>query len=201
MGNSTTATALVCGSASAQGEALCRALGTAGVRVVAVGGCAPADEVVAADLATREGQARALETLRQRGPFDLLVNLPPVAADLSGALRHSESSLALCRAAAAFMAQLDGGRILNLVHAAALLAPAADAVGAATAAALVAFSRGLGEEFAADGIAVHAVALAGEDMDWLAPVLEGTADTLLVPDAHTRARLAALLAQRAAALQ
>ncbi len=203
MGNPTITAALVCGNTSPQRETLCRALAAAGVRTVVIGAGAPADGGADADLASREGQARALETLRQRGPIDLLVNLQPVSMDLSGALRHCEASLALCRAAAAFMAQQGGGRMLNLVDAAALLEPAADAVAAAGAAAILGFSRGLHEQLAGDGIAVHAVAMAGEDVGWLAPLLAsaGTSETLVVPDAQARARLAALFGQQAAALQ
>ena len=121
-----------------------------------------------ADLATREGQTRAIETLRQKGPVDYLVNnagfgaiggfasleLDPQQAMVSV---HIDATLALCRAAIPFMQERGGGAIINVSSLGAFNPHAGAAVYGATKAFLNHFSEALQGELEGSGIRVQSL--------------------------------------------
>ncbi|MBT4522736.1 MAG: SDR family oxidoreductase [Halieaceae bacterium] len=123
---------------------------------------------VVADLTTIEGVARAMEALRQQGPVDYLVNNAgfSTAGEFADQVidsqydmvsLHINATLALCRTAIPFMAELGGGYIINVASIAAFLPGGGMAVYGASKAFLNHFSTALQAEVAASGIKVQSL--------------------------------------------
>jgi short-subunit dehydrogenase len=121
-----------------------------------------------ADLATLEGQARAVECIRQQGPLDLLVNNAGVgsfgpfhASDVDAALAmqrlHQDALLLLTRAALPAMRERRRGHIVNVASVGAFLPMPGSAVYAATKAFMHSFSVSLSEELKRDGVRVQSL--------------------------------------------
>lgn len=130
--------ALVTGASAGLGAEFCRQLADRCDRIIATGRrLAPLEALAAelqgrteifplsADLATVEGRTRVIETLRQQGPVDYLVNnagfcnlgaFDSLELDASQDMVrvHIDATMALCRAAIPFMKQRGGGSIINV---------------------------------------------------------------------------------------
>jgi short-subunit dehydrogenase len=123
-------------------------------------------EVLEADLGSLEGQARVVEHLRQKGPFDLLVNNAGFStfgafssADLDQELAmvrlHQDATLTLTRAALPYMLEMGRGALINVASVGAFLPLPAAATYAATKAFLLSFSRSLQLEVGRRGVRVQ----------------------------------------------
>ncbi|MDP5071918.1 MAG: SDR family NAD(P)-dependent oxidoreductase, partial [Congregibacter sp.] len=123
-------------------------------------------EIVEADLATVEGQARVVEAIRQGPALDLLVNNagystigPYASSDLDdelGMVRlHNEATMVLTRAALPAMIELGSGAVINVASVAGLMTTPNVAVYGASKAFLVSFSRALRQELKAKGLRVQ----------------------------------------------
>lgn len=121
---------------------------------------------LAADLATVEGVARTIETLRQKGPVDYLIN----NAGMSTYGQFSEQAIdsqqqmvalqinavmALCRAAIPFMKQRGGGAIINVSSVSSFVPYPTMTVYGGCKAFLTSFSEALDMELAEYGIDVQ----------------------------------------------
>jgi len=121
-----------------------------------------------ADLNSIEGVALTMETMRQKGPVDYLVNNAGFStyghfADLDIDSQrnmlslHTDATITLCRAAVPFMKELGGGRIINVSSLGAFMPGKGLAVYGATKAFLNYFSQALQAELEATGIEVQAL--------------------------------------------
>jgi len=172
-------TALVTGASAGLGAEYCRQLAERCDVIIAVGRRSErlqalalelSDQVevhcLAADLASVEGVTRVIETLRQQGPVDYLVN--NAGFGLFGEFSKSEifeqqemvrvhidATMSLCRAAIPFMEERGGGYIINVSSMGAFTALARNAVYGATKAFLNHFSTALQAEVARAGIKVQ----------------------------------------------
>lgn len=171
--------ALVTGASSGIGEAYVRALASRCTQILVVARreerlrALAADladrcsiEVLPADLAGSEGQARVVEAIRQGPALDLLINnagfstLGPFADSvLDDELRmlrlHQEATLALTRAAVPAMQAQGRGAIINVASIGGFLKLPGVATYAASKAFLVSFSRSLQAELADSGLRVQ----------------------------------------------
>jgi short-subunit dehydrogenase len=173
--------ALVTGASSGIGEAFVRRLAPRCARIIAVarrgerlqalagelaGGALI--EPLVADLGTVEGQTRAVEALRQRGPVRLLVNNAgfgtfgpfmdsAIERELAMLRLHQEATLVLSRAALPFMRDAGGGAIVNVSSIGAFLPMPNTAVYGASKAFLNTFSLSLQAEVARHGIRVQSL--------------------------------------------
>lgn len=120
-------------------------------------------EIVEADLATVEGQARVVEAIRQGPAIDLLVNNagystigPYASSDLDdelGMLRlHNEATMVLTRAAIPAMIEQGSGAVINVASVAGLVSTPNVAVYGATKSFLVSFTRALRQELKDSGV-------------------------------------------------
>lgn len=120
-------------------------------------------ETLEADLATVEGQARAVEAIRQGPAIDLLVNNAGYSTigayatsnldDELGMLRlHNEAPMVLTRAALPAMIEQGSGAVINVASVAGLVSTPNVAVYGATKAFLVSFTRALRQELKGNGI-------------------------------------------------
>lgn len=174
-------TAMVTGASAGLGAEFCRQLAGRCDRIIAVARRRDRLETLAAELGDRaelvpveadlrsvEGVARSLETLRQRGPVDYLVNNAgfgafgnfadqPVDSQRDMVSLHADAAITLCRAAIPFMRELGGGHIINVSALGAMLPRGGVAVYGATKAFLCHFSLALQEELAGSGIEVQAL--------------------------------------------
>ena len=123
---------------------------------------------VEADLGTVEGVTRTVETLRQKGPVDVLVNNAgfstlgkfddqELASQQAMVDLHIGATLTLCRAAIPFMRQRGGGAIINVSSLGSFLPVSELAVYGATKAFLNFYSQSLQQEVADSGIRVQAL--------------------------------------------
>ena len=174
-------TALVTGASAGIGAEGCRQLASPCDVIIATGRRedslqALAEEladqaevhVLVADLTQREGLTRVIESLRQQGPVDYLVNnagfgalgmfadveLEPQQQMVSV---HIDATLALCRAAIPFMRDRGAGYIINVSSLSAFGPTAAVAVYGASKAFLNHFSEALQLELAESGIKVQSL--------------------------------------------
>jgi short-subunit dehydrogenase len=174
-------TALVTGASAGIGAEFCRQLASPCDVIIATGRRedslrALAEElegqvevhVLVADLTRREGLTRIIESLRQQGPVDYLVNnagfgalglfadieLEPQQQMVSV---HIDASLALCRAAIPFMRERGEGYIINVSSLSAFGPMAAVAVYGASKAFLNHFSEALQLEVGESGIKVQSL--------------------------------------------
>ncbi|MEZ5503199.1 MAG: SDR family NAD(P)-dependent oxidoreductase [Halioglobus sp.] len=174
-------TALVTGASAGLGAEFCRQLAARCDLIIAVARRAErlaalarelADSVelhcVEADLVTIEGVARTLESLRQRGPVDYLVNNAgfstfgnfdrlPIEGQRAMVSLHIDASVTLCGAAIPFMRERGGGAIINVSSLGALVPGKGLAVYGATKAFLNYYSQALQAELAGTGIRVQAL--------------------------------------------
>jgi short-subunit dehydrogenase len=174
-------TALVTGASAGIGAEFCRQLADRCGRIIATGRREAqlrqlAGELedrcevfpVAADLATVEGRIRVIESLRQQGPVDYLVNNAGFSTlgnfdslDLDAQQDmvrvHIDATLALCRAAIPFMKQRGGGSIINVSSTASFMPMPAVAVYVASKAFLNYFSTSLQAELEEHGIRVQSL--------------------------------------------
>ena len=124
--------------------------------------------VLEADLNSIEGVARTMETLRQKGPVDYLVNNAGFSTygnfenlqidtqrDMVGL--HIDATITLCRAAVPYMRERGGGHIINVSSLGAFLPGKGLAVYGATKAFLNYFSQALHTELLGSGIEVQAL--------------------------------------------
>ena len=173
--------ALVTGASSGIGEEFCRQLASRCDLIIATGRRSRQLEALAsslqattevfplvADLTTVEGRTRVIETLRQKGPLDYLVNnagfstlgtfesleLGPQQEMVSV---HIDATMALCRAAIPFMRENGGGNIINVSSLVAFNPYASVAVYGATKAFLNHFSEALQLELEGSGIRVQSL--------------------------------------------
>ena len=174
-------TALVTGASAGLGTEFCRQLAERCQVIIAVArrrdrldalaeelrGCAEV-HAVEADLTSVEGVARTLETLRQKGPVDYLVNNAGFATSdlferesIDGQQAmvglHIDATISLCRAAIPFMRELGGGYIINVSSIGAFLPGKSLAVYGGTKAFLNYYSLALQKELAGSGIRVQSL--------------------------------------------
>ncbi|QIB66679.1 SDR family NAD(P)-dependent oxidoreductase [Kineobactrum salinum] len=177
--NASQTVALVTGACSALGQEYCRQLAGSCDRLIAVARRTEELEGLAGeltarvtliplgvDLATVEGVTRVVETLRQQGPVDYLVNNAGFStvgdfgrsapeAQLQAVRLHIDAALELTRAALPFMRARGAGHIINVASIAAWLEQKDHAVYAASSAFMMQFSQSLQAEVAADHIGVQ----------------------------------------------
>lgn len=121
-----------------------------------------------ADLTTIDGVARTMETLRQKGPVDYLVNNAgfstfgsfenlPIDEQRNMVSLHIDATITLCRAAVPFMRELAAAHIINVSSMGAFVPGKGLAVYGATKAFLNYFSVALQAELAGSGIEVQAL--------------------------------------------
>lgn len=119
-----------------------------------------------ADLGTLEGQARAVECIRQQGPLGMLINNAGFGSftafidgdtdqDLAMLRLHQDAVLLLTRAALPAMRDAGLGYIINVASVGAFLSMPGSAVYAASKAFLNSFSVSLQAEVARSGIRVQ----------------------------------------------
>ena len=171
--------ALVTGASAGIGAAFCRQLADRCDRIIATGRReaplkALADEladrcevyVLVADLATVEGRTRVIESLRQQGPVDYLVNNAGFSTlgkfdsvlldDQMDMVRvHVDATMALSQAAIPFMRERGGGFIVNVSSTASFFTVPTAAVYVASKAFLNSFSTSLQAEVAKDNIRIQ----------------------------------------------
>ncbi len=193
---------MIIGADSPQGRELAQALAAAGAEVLALQGEAAAGvDALQADIASVEGLARALDTLRQRGPVDLLVNCAqgPAGDGPRFLRRHGESAAVLARAAVSLMPDT-GGAVVNVIPVESLLGEGGDALSAAGGALLARFTAALQAEVGGRDIRVRTLCLPAQGvasmLDALSEAVSG--DLLLsVPDAGDRRRVQQSLERQA----
>jgi short-subunit dehydrogenase len=174
-------TALVTGASAGMGAEFCRQLADRCELIIGVARrgdrlTALAEElrgrvdlhIVEADLCTLEGVARTVETLRQKGPVDYLVNNAGfstfgmfedqlIDGQQDMVTVHINTTMTLCRAAIPFMRELGGGSIINVSSLSAFLPGRGLAVYGASKAFLNYYSQSLQLELAGSGIRVQAL--------------------------------------------
>lgn len=174
-------TALVTGASAGLGAEFCRQLAQECEVIIAVARRADRLEalknelsgraelhVVEADLSTIEGVARTIESIRQQGPVDFLVNnagfgtsgmfedqLIDVQQEMVSV--HINATMALCRAAIPFMRELGGGHIINVSSLASFLTGPGLTVYGASKAFLNFYSQSLQMELVDSGITVQSL--------------------------------------------
>lgn len=176
------ATVMVTGASSGLGEEYLRQLAPRCRRIIAVARRADrlrslADALASeraevlplqADLSTLEGQARAVECIRQQGPLGMLVNNAGFGSfgafidgdsddDLAMLRLHQDAVLLLTRAALPAMRDSGGGYIVNVASVGGFLPMPGSAVYAATKSFLNSFSVSLQSEVERHGIRVQSL--------------------------------------------
>ena len=175
-------TALVTGASAGLGAEFCRQLATRceviigvarrGDRLAELVGKLPGEfefHALEADLNSVEGVARTMETLRQKGPVDYLVNNAgfstfgqfaelPIDRQRDMVSLHIDTTITLCKAAIPFMCELGGGHIINVSSIGAFVPGKGLAVYGATKSFLNYYSLALQAELAGTGIEVQALA-------------------------------------------
>jgi short-subunit dehydrogenase len=174
-------TALVTGASAGLGVEFCRQLASRCDVIIAVARrkerlVALANELsgvaelhcLQADLGTIEGVARTLESVRQQGPVDYLVNnagfgtfgnfdAASIESQRAMVNLHIDTSITLCRAVIPFMCERGGGTIINVSSLGAFVPGKGMAVYGASKAFLNYYSQALQMELAGSGIAVQAL--------------------------------------------
>jgi short-subunit dehydrogenase len=174
-------TALVTGASAGLGAEFCRQLATRceviigvarrGDRLAELVGQLPGEvefHALEADLNSVAGVARTMETLRQKGPVDYLVNNAgfstfgqfaelPIDRQRDMVSLHIDTTITLCKAAIPFMCELGGGHIINVSSMGAFVPGKGLAVYGATKSFLNYYSLALQAELAGTGIEVQAL--------------------------------------------
>lgn len=121
-----------------------------------------------ADLCSVEGVATTMESMRQQGPVDYLINnagfgtfgnfaVSSIESQRAMVNLHIDTSITLCRAAIPFMRERGGGTIINVSSLGAFVPGKGMAVYGASKAFLNYYSVALQDELAGSGIAVQAL--------------------------------------------
>lgn len=150
---------------------------------------------LALDLTQPLAVAEVLEAIRQKGPVSILINNAGFATDgdlktsdldLEQAMLdlHCTASLALCRGALPYMAELGRGRIVNVASLAGLIPMRGAAVYGGSKAFLVAFSRSLAKEVRDDGVVVQCLCPGYTHSDFHHREALGQFDKDTVPEAY-----------------
>lgn len=200
-------TALVTGASAGIGAEFCRQLAAHCKLIIATGRReAPLRalaaelagqvevQVLVADLNTREGLTRVIETLRQQGPVDYLINnagFGAVGYFVDGELEsqnemvaiHIDATLALCRAALPFMRTRGSGYIVNVASLSAFNPSAHAAVYGASKAFLNHYSEALQLELKDTGIKVQSLCPGYTRSEFHARDTMAGFDPALVPEA------------------
>lgn len=180
--NLESATVMVTGASSGLGEEYLRQLAPRCGRIIAVARRADRLHAIAddlalqrakilplqADLATLEGQARAVECIRQHGPLGMLVNNAgfgsfgafmdtDIDRDLAMLRLHQDAVLLLSRAALPAMRDGGGGYIINVASVGGFLPMPGSAVYAATKSFVNSFSVSLQAEVERHDIRVQSL--------------------------------------------
>jgi len=147
------------------------------------------------DLSTIEGVARTIESIRQQGPVDYLVNNAGFSTYgmfedqlIDGQQEmvsvHINATMALCRAAIPFMRELGGGHIINVSSLSAFLPGRGLSVYGATKAFLNFYSQSLQMELADSGITVQALCPGYTRTDFHSTQEFSQFDTAQIPDEY-----------------
>ncbi|MFT4826486.1 MAG: short-subunit dehydrogenase [Halioglobus sp.] len=174
-------TALVTGASAGLGAEFCRQLAKKCDVIIAVARRADRlDELkkelsgsaelhaIEADLSSIEGVTRTIESMRQQGPVDYLVNNAGfstygmfedqlIDGQHDMVSLHINATMSLCSAAIPFMRELNGGHIINVSSLGAFLPSQGLTVYGATKAFLNYYSQSLQLELVDSGIAVQAL--------------------------------------------
>ena len=190
-------TALVTGAGSGIGAATARALVADGARVV----LADVDGVAAADVAAELGdhaKATALDVrnetavaaaLAEAGPLDVLVNVAGVGSTTTAPDTSLETwdhvfavnvtgTFLCCKHAIPAMAEVGTGAIVNVASVAGLVGLRDRAAYCASKGAVIAFTRALALDHAAEGIRINAVAPGTIDTPWVRRLVEEAGESL-----------------------
>jgi 3-oxoacyl-[acyl-carrier protein] reductase len=175
-------TAIVTGAATGIGEAIARRLASAGAAVAVVdldltgaervaGDLGGSGFALEADVADSTAAERAVEESFQRtGRLDILVNNAGIAGRAAPFWEQTDADweriinvnlrgvVNFCRAAVPLMRSRGYGRIVNIASIAGKEGNPGMATYSATKAAVIALTKSLGKELAAEGICVNAVA-------------------------------------------
>lgn len=134
--------ALITGGAGGIGRAVAARLVADGVDVITIDIVPGAD--ITLDVLDADAAVKAVEAI---GQVDILVNSAGIAGDAFGASLHGTENM--CRAVIPGMLDRGRGRVVNVAGAA-----------GASKAAVIGFTRSLGEELAAAGVIVNVIAAA-----------------------------------------
>ncbi|MFK8050245.1 MAG: SDR family NAD(P)-dependent oxidoreductase [Halioglobus sp.] len=201
-------TALVTGASAGLGAEFCRQLADQCEVIIAVARRADRLEAlkreldgraelhaIEGDLSTIEGVARTIESIRQQGPIDYLVNNAGFSTYgmfedqlIDGQQEmvsvHINATMALCRAAIPFMRELGGGHIVNVSSLSAFLPGQGLSVYGATKAFLNFYSQSLQMELADSGITVQALCPGYTRTDFHSTQEFSQFDTAQIPDEY-----------------
>lgn len=199
-------TALVTGASAGLGAEFCRQLAKKCDVIIAVARRADRLEelkkelsglaevhVIEADLCSVEGVTRAIESMRQQGPVDYLVNNAGfstygmfedqlIDGQQDMVSLHINATMSLCRAAIPFMRELDGGHIINVSSLSAFLPGSGLTVYGATKAFLNYYSQSLQLELVDSGITVQALCPGYTRTDFHSTTEFSQFDTNNIPD-------------------
>ena len=199
-------TALVTGASAGLGREFCRQLASRCDVIIAV--ARREDRLVAlatelagtaevhcleADLGSVEGVAKTMETIRQQGPVDYLVNNAgfstfgnfadlPIEGQRAMVNLHIDASITLCRAVIPFMRERGRGVVINVSSLGSFVPGKGMAVYGATKAFLNYYSLALQAELVGTGIEVQALCPGFTRTEFHDPMAENGFDRTRVPE-------------------
>ena len=199
-------TALVTGASAGLGREFCRQLASRCDVIIAV--ARREDRLVAlatelagtaevhcleADLGSVEGVAKTMETIRQQGPVDYLVNNAgfstfgnfadlPIEGQRAMVNLHIDASITLCRAVIPFMCERGRGVVINVSSLGSFVPGKGMAVYGATKAFLNYYSLALQAELVGTGIEVQALCPGFTRTEFHDPMADNGFDRTRVPE-------------------